>query len=388
MTIGGAIISGLRAAGAGEGQRGRSGGASCARKESDLTRLGAFLDEHRNYVAPATFIYTLTPLPTNNLFIAAGMVGVNLGVGARGILGGAHARRHVLGLDDAIASSAASAMSSGRGRRTRGDRPAARQPREHPVAVPASVGTLAAARIVESQRDTRAAAAGGARPESRDRRRTNLAIAAACADGRPRGVALGGNLRFLGRPAERKREQFVMRTAEDVTTTMGDMKGAVMKFGQILSLMSGVVPDEMSAQLATLQSNAPPMSYHLVEQVFEREFGASPSKVFRKFEHEPFAAASIGQVHRATMHDGTRVAVKVQYPGVREAIDHDLANVGMLISMAGVLRAVSTPDRSSETSKRASSANSTTCARRRRSSGSTTRSMDTRSSACRASTTS
>jgi predicted unusual protein kinase regulating ubiquinone biosynthesis (AarF/ABC1/UbiB family) len=136
---------------------------------------------------------------------------------------------------------------------------------------------------------------------------------------------------------KRQREQFVMRTAEDVTRTMGDMKGAVMKFGQILSLMSGVVPDEMSAQLATLQSNAPPMSYHLVEEVFEREFGRSPTKVFRRFEHEPFAAASIGQVHRATLHDGTRVAVKVQYPGVREAIGHDLANVGMLINMAGVV---------------------------------------------------
>ena len=128
-----------------------------------------------------------------------------------------------------------------------------------------------------------------------------------------------------------------MRTGEDVTRTMGDMKGAVMKFGQILSLMSGVVPDEMSAQLASLQSNAPPMSYHLVEEVFEREFGLPPSKVFRHFEHAPFAAASIGQVHRATLHDGTRVAVKVQYPGVREAIGHDLANVGMMISIAGVL---------------------------------------------------
>ena len=150
-------------------------------------------------------------------------------------------------------------------------------------------------------------------------------------------VRWAGTYASWGDRRTRKREQFVMRTAEDVTRTMGDMKGAVMKFGQILSLMSGMVPDEMAAQLATLQSNAPPMSYHLVEEVFEREFGLPPSKVFRRFEHEPFAAASIGQVHRATLHDGTRVAVKVQYPGVREAIGHDLANVGMLISMAGVV---------------------------------------------------
>ena len=133
------------------------------------------------------------------------------------------------------------------------------------------------------------------------------------------------------------REQFVMRTAEDVTRTMGDMKGAVMKFGQILSLMSGILPDEMAAQLASLQSNAPPMAYSLVEGVFEREFGLPPQKLFRKFEREPFAAASIGQVHRAVLDDGMRVAVKVQYPGVREAITHDLANVGMMINLAGVV---------------------------------------------------
>ncbi len=140
----------------------------------------------------------------------------------------------------------------------------------------------------------------------------------------------------FGERRKAKREQFVMRTAEDVTRTMGDMKGAVMKFGQVLSLMSGVLPEEMTAQLATLQANAPPMSYHLVEEVFEREYGLPPHRVFRKFEREPFAAASIGQVHRAQLQDGAQVAVKVQYPGVREAIEHDLANAGMMISMAGV----------------------------------------------------
>ncbi|HXH25033.1 MAG TPA: AarF/ABC1/UbiB kinase family protein, partial [Vicinamibacterales bacterium] len=125
--------------------------------------------------------------------------------------------------------------------------------------------------------------------------------------------------------------------AEDVTRTMGDMKGAVMKFGQILSMMTGFVPDELAAQLASLQSNAPPMAYELVERVIEQELGAPPDRVFRRFEREPFAAASIGQVHRARLRDGTGVAVKVQYPGVREAIAHDLANVAMLVGMAGVV---------------------------------------------------
>jgi predicted unusual protein kinase regulating ubiquinone biosynthesis (AarF/ABC1/UbiB family) len=129
----------------------------------------------------------------------------------------------------------------------------------------------------------------------------------------------------------------MLRTAEDVTRTMGEMKGAVMKIGQVLSLMAGVLPDEMAAQLASLQSNAPPMSYDLVRQVFDREYGAPPDTIFRKFEKTPFAAASIGQVHRAELADGTRVAVKVQYPGVREAIDHDLANAGMMIKLGGLV---------------------------------------------------
>ena len=140
-----------------------------------------------------------------------------------------------------------------------------------------------------------------------------------------------------GNRRKQKREQFVLRTAEDVTRTMGEMKGAVMKVGQVLSLMTGMVPDEMAGQLASLQANAPPMAYELVEQVFREEHGALPGKLFRRFEHEPFAAASIGQVHRAVLHSGESVAVKVQYPGVREAIDADLANVGVMVGMAGMV---------------------------------------------------
>src|SRR4029078_774584 len=83
-----------------------------------------------------------------------------------------------------------------------------------------------------------------------------------------------------------------------------------------------------------LQSDAPPMAYSLVEDVFQREFGPSRQKLFRRFEREPFAAASIGQVHRAELADGTRVAVKVQYPGVQQAIEHDLANAGWMITLA------------------------------------------------------
>ncbi len=140
-----------------------------------------------------------------------------------------------------------------------------------------------------------------------------------------------------GETRAQKRGEFVMKTARDVAETMGDMKGAIMKFGQILSLMSGVLPEDMTAELASLQRNAPPMAYNLVEDVFERDFGRPPEQIFRTFERMPFAAASIGQVHRATLLDGQDVAVKVQYPGVRKAIEHDLANVKLMVSLVGAM---------------------------------------------------
>src|SRR5690606_9225521 len=94
-----------------------------------------------------------------------------------------------------------------------------------------------------------------------------------------------------------RREQALLRTGEDVTRTMGEMKGAAMKLGQVMSLMTGVVPDTLSQQLSTLHAQAPPMAYSLVEEVFLREFGRPPHRIFERFEREPFAAASIGQVH-------------------------------------------------------------------------------------------
>ena len=146
-----------------------------------------------------------------------------------------------------------------------------------------------------------------------------------------------GTFRYRGERRREKRKEAVLRTAEDVTRAMGEMKGAAMKVGQVLSMMSGVVPPEMAEGLATLQSNAPPMAYGLVQEVLEAAYGRSPGSVFRRFEREPFAAASIGQVHRAELRDGTRVAVKVQNPGVREAIERDLANVAVLLGFGGLV---------------------------------------------------
>lgn len=139
-----------------------------------------------------------------------------------------------------------------------------------------------------------------------------------------------------GRNRTQRREQAMLRTAEDVAQVMGNMKGVTMKVGQILSLMSGAVPEGFADRMSTLQSAAPPMAPELVRQVFEQDFGRPPEKLFRRFEERPFAAASIGQVHRARLDDGTPVAVKVQYPGVAEAIGADLANLNTIFAFAGL----------------------------------------------------
>jgi predicted unusual protein kinase regulating ubiquinone biosynthesis (AarF/ABC1/UbiB family) len=140
-------------------------------------------------------------------------------------------------------------------------------------------------------------------------------------------------------PGSRRRErqeQALLRTADDVARVLGSMKGVSMKLGQVLSLMGGAVPEGFAERLTTLQSAAPPMSPQLMRRVFIEDLGAPPEKLFRRFEPTPFAAASIGQVHRARLADGTPVAVKVQYPGVQQAIAADLANLGAILGLAGV----------------------------------------------------
>ena len=127
--------------------------------------------------------------------------------------------------------------------------------------------------------------------------------------------------------------QFVIRTAEDVARELGNMKGAVMKAGQLIGFIVEALPPEAQQALASLQSEAPPMAPSLAEQVIVDELGRHPSQLFREWEPVPVAAASIGQVHRARLHDGRLVAVKVQYPGVGETITGDLANVELLYAM-------------------------------------------------------
>jgi len=131
----------------------------------------------------------------------------------------------------------------------------------------------------------------------------------------------------------RLEEQFVIRTAEDVASVLGNMKGAIMKAGQMISFIADGLPPEAQAALATLQADVPPMAPSLAEGVIRTELGAHPDKLFLDWSPVPVAAASIGQVHRAVMPDGRLVAVKVQYPGVDKAIKSDLDNAEMLYGM-------------------------------------------------------
>ena len=129
--------------------------------------------------------------------------------------------------------------------------------------------------------------------------------------------------------------EFAIRTANDVARELGNMKGALMKFGQLLSFVVEALPPEAQQALSALQSDAPPMAPEAAAAVVRAELGAAPQKVFLDWQAVPVAAASIGQVHRAVTRDGRDVAVKVQYPGVGDAIETDLNNTEGLYRLVG-----------------------------------------------------
>ena len=123
---------------------------------------------------------------------------------------------------------------------------------------------------------------------------------------------------------------------------LGNLRGLAAKIGQTASYVDGLIPPEQretyEKALKTLQKATPASSYESVSKIIEQDLGASVSELFLQFEETPSASASIGQVHRATLPDGTRVAVKVQHEGIDEAVESDLKNIGMLegvISLAG-----------------------------------------------------
>ena len=136
-----------------------------------------------------------------------------------------------------------------------------------------------------------------------------------------------------GEHRQRLRQDLALRTAEDVAQTLGAMKGVLMKIGQMASYLDEGLSPAVRRTLARLQDSVPPMSAELSGGVVEAELGLPPERAFARWDPEPIAAASIGQVHRAITHDDRAVAVKVQYPGIAEAITADLDNVGLLRRM-------------------------------------------------------
>lgn len=127
-----------------------------------------------------------------------------------------------------------------------------------------------------------------------------------------------------------------LRSAEDVAAVLGQMKGALMKLGQMASYLDETMPEPMREALASLQQDAPPMSAELAAGVIRDELGSDPDELFSEWDSTPIAAASIGQVHRAITRDGRAVAVKVQYPGVDAAIAADLDNTDFLFRIIGM----------------------------------------------------
>jgi predicted unusual protein kinase regulating ubiquinone biosynthesis (AarF/ABC1/UbiB family) len=121
--------------------------------------------------------------------------------------------------------------------------------------------------------------------------------------------------------------------AEKLVATLGDLKGLAMKIGQGISMDPDLLTPEIRAVVAKLQNQAPPMPWVTVKEVLTSELGQTPDEAYQSFEETPIASASLGQVHRAVLKDGTPVAVKVQYPGIARAIHADLDNLGVLVTV-------------------------------------------------------
>jgi predicted unusual protein kinase regulating ubiquinone biosynthesis (AarF/ABC1/UbiB family) len=129
---------------------------------------------------------------------------------------------------------------------------------------------------------------------------------------------------FLGEAQSKtKLKSTHTRAARRMRDELQSLRGPAMKIGQTLSLQMGTLPEEALAELATLQMEAPGMHPSLVRVQVKGSLGREPEEIFKDFAPEPFAAASLGQVHRAVTREGQRVAVKIQYPGIRQAVEND-----------------------------------------------------------------
>jgi predicted unusual protein kinase regulating ubiquinone biosynthesis (AarF/ABC1/UbiB family) len=145
------------------------------------------------------------------------------------------------------------------------------------------------------------------------------------------GFAARAAARVMGRDPDALEKQ----ATERLVNTLGELKGAAMKLGQAMSMDSEALPPELRAVLSRLQNEAPALPWSEIEKVLRSELDKSPGEAFAEIDEKPVAAASLGQVHRAFLHDGREVAVKVQYPGIAEAIKSDFINLGLLAGALG-----------------------------------------------------
>jgi predicted unusual protein kinase regulating ubiquinone biosynthesis (AarF/ABC1/UbiB family) len=137
--------------------------------------------------------------------------------------------------------------------------------------------------------------------------------------------------------AEQDHKEALVRVGGRIASTLGELKGAAMKMGQMASMAADLLPKEISDALQSLQGNAPPVEFAVIEEQIRSEFDQPLELLFEDFEREPFASASIGQVHRAKV-DGRPVIVKVQYPGVDVAVDSDMRHLRLALLASGVLK--------------------------------------------------
>lgn len=144
-------------------------------------------------------------------------------------------------------------------------------------------------------------------------------------------AAIGAGKRIGGKPAEQVTAAMQEQTAAQLFKVLGSLKGGAMKFGQGLSIFEAALPEEVAgpyrATLTKLQDSAPAMPRKSVEKVMAAQLGEHWRGLFQRFDMEPVAAASIGQVHRAVWSDGRDVAVKIQYPGAAKALMSDLNQI-------------------------------------------------------------
>ncbi|OTG88019.1 ABC transporter [Acinetobacter sp. ANC 4558] len=134
------------------------------------------------------------------------------------------------------------------------------------------------------------------------------------------------------------RSQLFQDIGLQIANTLGEMKGAVMKVGQIASQYKDIFPPEVAQAIAKLQRQAPPIPFTEIKTQVEKELGKPLHQAFTSFDETPFASASIGQVHKAILPSGEQVVVKVQYPGVDEACESDLKQVRLALRLMGMIK--------------------------------------------------